>query len=67
MMNWKRLGRKPSWPNFKVLFRYSPGGTEESTKTVIQDSQSPGRDLNPGFPEHEEWKPPDHDVRVVSP
>jgi hypothetical protein len=28
MMNWIGFGRKPSWPNFKVLSRHSPGGTE---------------------------------------
>jgi hypothetical protein len=42
-MNWKGFGRTQSWPNFKVLFRHSPGGTEENhEKTVNQDSPSPG-------------------------
>jgi hypothetical protein len=48
MMNCKGFGRKRSWPNFKVLSRYSPGGTEESHKKLNPDSRSPG----PGF---ESW------------
>jgi hypothetical protein len=27
MINWKWFGRSWSWPNFKVLFRHSPGET----------------------------------------
>jgi hypothetical protein len=38
----KGLGKKRSWTNFKVLSRYSPGGTEESNETLNQDSRSPG-------------------------
>jgi hypothetical protein len=53
MMNWKGFGRKRSWPNFKELSRNSPGRTEESHINSSQDSQSPGRDLNPGRPEYE--------------
>jgi hypothetical protein len=30
MTNWKGFGRKRSWPNFKVLSRHSPGGTEKN-------------------------------------
>jgi hypothetical protein len=30
MKNWKGFGRKQLWPNFKVISRYSPGGTEEN-------------------------------------
>jgi hypothetical protein len=30
MMNWKGLGRKRSWPNFKKLFQHFPGTTEEN-------------------------------------
>jgi hypothetical protein len=42
MMNWK--GRKKrSWPNFKVLFQRSPGGTEENHEKL----RSPGRDFKP--------------------
>jgi hypothetical protein len=29
-MNWKGFGSRRSLPNFKVLSRYSPGGTEEN-------------------------------------
>jgi hypothetical protein len=42
MMNWKGFGRKWSWPNFKVLSRYSTGGTEENHETLNQDTRSPG-------------------------
>jgi hypothetical protein len=30
MMNWKGLGRKRQWPNFKVIFLHSPVGYEEN-------------------------------------
>jgi hypothetical protein len=30
MMNWKGFGRKWSWPNFTVLSRHSPAGTEKN-------------------------------------
>jgi hypothetical protein len=29
-MNWKGFGRTWSSPNFKILARHSPGGTEEN-------------------------------------
>jgi hypothetical protein len=42
MINWKRFGRKWSWPNFK----YYPGirleGVGKSTKNLNKDSRSPG-------------------------
>jgi hypothetical protein len=43
VMNLKGFGRKRSWPDFKVLSRHSPGGTEENTNTknLNQDSHSP--------------------------
>jgi hypothetical protein len=44
---------KRSWPNFKVLSRYLPGGLRKTTKNLTQDSRSPGRDLNPRPPEFE--------------
>jgi hypothetical protein len=50
MENWKRFPRKRSWPNFKVLSRNSPGGTEKIFENLSQDSQSRGWDLNPGRP-----------------
>jgi hypothetical protein len=53
MMNWKGGGRKRSWPNF----RYNPSicleGLRKSTKRISQDSRSPVRDLNPGYPAYE--------------
>jgi hypothetical protein len=30
-----------------------PGGTEENHENLSQNSQSPGRDLNPGPPKYE--------------
>jgi hypothetical protein len=35
---------------FNVLSRQLPGGTEENHGNLCQDSQSPGRDLNPVRP-----------------
>jgi hypothetical protein len=37
---------------FKLLSRHLPGGTEETTKTLIQDNRSPDRHMNWGPPEH---------------
>jgi hypothetical protein len=51
MMNWKVFGRKRSWPNFKVLSRNSPAGTEKTTKNLNQDSRC--LESNPGPPEYE--------------
>jgi hypothetical protein len=51
--NWKGFGRKRSWPNFKVLSWHSTGGNEENYENLNQDSQSPGRESNPGPPEYE--------------
>jgi hypothetical protein len=53
MMNCEGFGRKQSRPNFKVLSRHSPKGTEKNMKTLSQDSRSPGRDLSLGPPEYE--------------
>jgi hypothetical protein len=47
-MNWKGFGRKLSWPNLKVLFQHSPGGTEENHENLSQDSRSPGPKFEPG-------------------
>jgi hypothetical protein len=52
-MNWKRCGRKRSWPNFKVLYQHLSLVTEESTKDFSQYSRSPARDSNLGPPEYE--------------
>jgi hypothetical protein len=53
MINWKGFGRKWSWPNFKVLSRHSPGGTEDNHENRSEVSRSSDRDLNPGPPESE--------------
>jgi hypothetical protein len=47
------MWKKAAVAYFKVLSRYLPGGTEKTTKNLGQHSWSPGRDLNPGSPEHE--------------
>jgi hypothetical protein len=51
-MNWKGCGRKQLWPNL----RYYPGicleGLRKIMENLNQDSQSMGRDLNSGPPEH---------------
>jgi hypothetical protein len=52
-MKWTGFGRKPSWPNFKVLYRHRLEGLMKTTKNHSQDSHSPGRYLNPGPPECE--------------
>jgi hypothetical protein len=46
-MNCKVFVRKRSWPNFKVLSRYSRGGTEKTTEISIRIT---GRQSNPGSP-----------------
>jgi hypothetical protein len=48
-MNWKVVGRKRSWPNFKVLYRHLSGGTKEINENS-QYKKSPSRDLKPGPP-----------------
>jgi hypothetical protein len=49
----ERISKERSWPNVKILYRPSPGETEETTKTLSQDSQSPDRYLKPGPSEYE--------------
>jgi hypothetical protein len=51
MMNWKGFGKKRSSPNFKVLFRHSPGVTEGNLETLNHDIRSQGRDMKPEPPE----------------
>jgi hypothetical protein len=51
IMNCKEFGRKWSWPNFELLPRNSPRILRKIT-TLIQDSLSPRRHLNPGPTEH---------------
>jgi hypothetical protein len=50
-MNRKGFGRKRSWPNFKVVSRYSPEGTRKPIKTSIRIAGRRGRESNPGSPE----------------
>jgi hypothetical protein len=50
IMNWKGFGRKLSWPNFKVLFRHSPGGTEKITKSLNEDSGLRAENRSRDFP-----------------
>jgi hypothetical protein len=42
VMNWNGFSRKRSWPNFKVLSRHLPGGTDETHRNLNQDSRSSG-------------------------
>jgi hypothetical protein len=51
--NCKGFGRKRSWPDFNVLIRYSREKPSNTTEILSQDSQSPGRGLNPVPPEYE--------------
>jgi hypothetical protein len=53
MMDWKRFVRKLSRPNFKVLSRHSPGGTEINPENLSQDSWFSDRDMNSECPEYE--------------
>jgi hypothetical protein len=52
MMNCKGFGRKWVWPNFMVLSRHSPGGTEEGHETY-HNSQSLGWGLSLGVSKYE--------------
>jgi hypothetical protein len=49
----ERICRKRSWPNFKVLSRNLPGGTEGKHEKSITIAGRWGLDLNPGPPEYE--------------
>jgi hypothetical protein len=51
MMNWKGLGSKRSWPNFKVLSQYYSLGTEENHENLHQNSR--GQESNTEPPEYE--------------
>jgi hypothetical protein len=52
-MNWKRRGRKRSWPNLRYCHGIYLEGLRKTTKNLSWDSRSPGRDLNPGPLEYE--------------
>jgi hypothetical protein len=51
-MTSKGFRRNRSWPNFNLLFRNWPVGTEEKHEKS-HDRRSPSRDLNPGPSEYE--------------
>jgi hypothetical protein len=57
------------WPNFKFLSRHVPRRTEVNHEEA-QDSQFPGRDLNPEPPEYEAGvltaRPRHSDTRVLA-
>jgi hypothetical protein len=53
-MNWNGYVRKRLWPNLKYYPYIFLEGVRKTTKNPKQDSQSLGRDLNPGPPEYEE-------------
>jgi hypothetical protein len=44
----ERICRKLSWPNFKVLSRNLPGGTEEKHEKLNYDSRPLGPRFEPG-------------------
>jgi hypothetical protein len=45
------MWKKWSWPNFKVLSRHFPGGTDENHKNLVKIGIL--ADFNPGLPEYE--------------
>jgi hypothetical protein len=49
----ERIWKEAAVAKFKALSRHLTGGTEEKHKNLSLDSQSPGRDFNPGHPEYE--------------
>jgi hypothetical protein len=53
MMNLKGYARKLSPPNLRSYPGICLEGLRKTTKTLIQDSRSQGRDLNPVPPEYE--------------
>jgi hypothetical protein len=49
-MNLKGFGRMRLWPNFRVLSRHSPGGTEKNHAKPARIAGRQGQDLNQGPP-----------------
>jgi hypothetical protein len=49
----ERMWKEAAVAKFKMLSQHLLGGAEENHENLNQDSQSPGRDLNPGHPEYE--------------
>jgi hypothetical protein len=69
MINWKRFGRKRSWPNLRNYPSISLERLRKTTKTPSQDSRCPGRNFNLGPPEYEATRPQSvliHKVAAVS-
>jgi hypothetical protein len=60
-MNYEGCEKKWSWPDFKIISRNVPGGTEKNHKNLGQKSRFLGRGLKPGLSEYEAGL--DHDVR----
>jgi hypothetical protein len=52
-MNWEGGGEKKKWRNLRYYLSICSEGLRKTTKNLVQDSRSPGRDLNPWPPEHE--------------
>jgi hypothetical protein len=48
-----RIRREAVVAQLVILFGHFPGGTGENKEAVIQDSRSPGRDLNSRVPEYD--------------
>jgi hypothetical protein len=48
MMNCTGFGKKLLWPNFKVLYLYSPGGIEENNDEAQSGSPVSGPRFEPG-------------------
>jgi hypothetical protein len=61
-MNYKRYGRKWSWPDLK----YTPTGTDENHDNLSQDCRSPGRDAYLGPSCYGEKSLPIRPRRLVS-
>jgi hypothetical protein len=52
-MNSNGRGKKLSWHNLKYYPDTCLEGPRKTTRNVSQDTQSPGRNLNPGPPQNE--------------
>lgn len=52
-MNWNGYGTSQSWPHLKYYAGIYLVRLRRSAKSLSQDSQSPGRYLNPEVLEHE--------------
>jgi hypothetical protein len=57
-MNWTGRGRKESWPNARYYLYIFLEELRKTTKNFSQDSQSLGKDMNPG--------PLEYEIRVIT-